>query len=174
MRVIPGVTWTFTIIGDRRPIAVMIVLICFGVVGSSRVLEAHDAGSIGRTFSVDVDGDCRHATRTMPETVTIGIRACWGRQSNGNGSGYRSSGLAMPIFVNIPPEDLPSPERKAALQDAGDHVAAFAAGQRRPRPRRGEQAAKCGGAIANRFLVGIRRSAQRRTVEVAREHLNDL
>jgi len=34
----PGDTWAFTIIGDRVPIAVMIVLIYFGVVRSHRVL----------------------------------------------------------------------------------------------------------------------------------------
>jgi uncharacterized protein (DUF983 family) len=34
----PGDTWAFTIIGDRLPIAAMIVLIYFGVVRSHRVL----------------------------------------------------------------------------------------------------------------------------------------
>jgi hypothetical protein len=34
----PGDTWAFTIIGDRLPIAVIIVLIYFGVVRSYRVL----------------------------------------------------------------------------------------------------------------------------------------
>jgi uncharacterized protein (DUF983 family) len=34
----PGDTWAFAIIGDRLPIAVMIVLIYFGVVRSHRVL----------------------------------------------------------------------------------------------------------------------------------------
>jgi uncharacterized protein (DUF983 family) len=34
----PGDTWAFTIIGDRLPIAVMIVLIYFGVVRWHRVL----------------------------------------------------------------------------------------------------------------------------------------
>jgi uncharacterized protein (DUF983 family) len=34
----PGDTWAFTIIGDRLPIAVMIVLIYFGIVRSHPVL----------------------------------------------------------------------------------------------------------------------------------------
>ena len=34
----PGDTWAFTIIGDRLPVAVMIVLIYFGVMRSHRVL----------------------------------------------------------------------------------------------------------------------------------------
>ena len=34
----PGDTWAFTIIGDRVPLAVMIVLIYFGVVRSHRVV----------------------------------------------------------------------------------------------------------------------------------------
>ena len=34
----PGDTWAFTIIGDRLPIAVIIVVIYFGVVRSNRVL----------------------------------------------------------------------------------------------------------------------------------------
>ena len=34
----PGDTWAFTIIGDRLPIAAMIVLIYFGVLRSHRVL----------------------------------------------------------------------------------------------------------------------------------------
>jgi hypothetical protein len=34
----PGDTWAFTIIGDRLPIAAMIVLTYFGVVRSHRVL----------------------------------------------------------------------------------------------------------------------------------------
>ena len=34
----PGDTWAFTIIGDRLPIAVIIVVIYFGVVRSHRVL----------------------------------------------------------------------------------------------------------------------------------------
>lgn len=36
----PGDTWAFTIIGDRLPIAVMIVLIYFGVMRSRPVLGA--------------------------------------------------------------------------------------------------------------------------------------
>src|SRR3954469_13640789 len=34
----PGDTWAFTIIGDRLPMAVMIVLIYFGVMRSHRLL----------------------------------------------------------------------------------------------------------------------------------------
>src|SRR4029434_11238162 len=34
----PGDTWAFTIVGDRLPIAAIIVLIYFGVVRSHRVL----------------------------------------------------------------------------------------------------------------------------------------
>lgn len=34
----PGDTWAFTVIGDRLPIAAIIVLIYFGVVRSHRVL----------------------------------------------------------------------------------------------------------------------------------------
>src|SRR5687767_8479697 len=34
----PGDTWAFTVIGDRLPIAAMIVLIYFGVLRSHRVL----------------------------------------------------------------------------------------------------------------------------------------
>jgi len=34
----PGDTWAFTIIGDRLPVGLMIVLVYFGVVRSHRVL----------------------------------------------------------------------------------------------------------------------------------------
>src|SRR5882672_10629260 len=43
----PGDTWAFTIIGDRLPMAAMIVLIYFGVVRSHRVLGLTMLGMIG-------------------------------------------------------------------------------------------------------------------------------
>ena len=50
----PGDTWAFTIIGDRLPIAAIIVLIYFGVVRSHPVLGVTLAGCVGG--AADLDG----------------------------------------------------------------------------------------------------------------------